>query len=128
MAEPTNEELLQLMKDVLAKVTAVEGEVSSIKVDQARLHVAVNNVQSARMNTGELPEPSSKGKAVVGASVASIAPVTPHKIKFPMFDGSSDPITWIHRCEQFFQQARSSDEDKVWLATYHFGGVARQWY
>ncbi|CAN6285010.1 unnamed protein product [Urochloa humidicola] len=105
MAEPSAAELKQLITDVLTKVTAVEGEISSLKVDQARLHVAVNNVQSMRLNTSETSEPSNKGKAVVGASVATIAPATPHKIKFPMFDGSSDPITWIHRCEQFFQQA-----------------------
>ncbi|CAO2146506.1 unnamed protein product [Urochloa humidicola] len=128
MAEPTNSELQQLIKDVLAKVTTVEGEVSSIKVDQARLHVAVNNVQSQKLESSPPPEPSNKGKAVVGSSVTTITPATPQKIKFPMFDGTTDPITWIHRCEQFFQQARSSDEDKVRLATYHLDGVARMWY
>ncbi|CAN6233485.1 unnamed protein product [Urochloa humidicola] len=123
MAEPTPFELKQLITDVLNKVTSVEGEVSSLKVDQTRLHVAVNNIQSQKMATADSAE--SKGKSVIGASVATIAPATSHKIKFPLFDGSLDPITWIHRCEQFFQQGRSSDEDKVWLTTYHLDGAAR---
>ncbi|CAO2152414.1 unnamed protein product [Urochloa humidicola] len=129
MAEPSTSELKQLITDVLNKVTAVEGEVSSLKVDQERLHVAVNNVQSKKMEHGDTPETAgSKGKTVLGTSVSTITPATPHKIRFPLFDGSTDPITWVHRCKQFFRQAQSGDEDKVWLATYHLEGAAQQWY
>ena len=42
MAKPTNDELKQLISNVLSKVTTVEGEVSLLKVDLARLHVAVS--------------------------------------------------------------------------------------
>ncbi|CAN6356164.1 unnamed protein product [Urochloa humidicola] len=113
MAEPSNAELKQLLNDVLSKVSTVEGEVSSLKVDQARLHVAVNNVQSQRFERCESSADGAKGKGTASSSVASITSASPHKIRFPTFDGSTDPITWIHRCEQFFRQARSSDDDKV---------------
>nr|CAB3484909.1 unnamed protein product [Digitaria exilis] len=53
MAEPTIAELKELLSTVVAKLTTVEGEISSLKVDQARLHVAVNNVQSSRLDTSE---------------------------------------------------------------------------
>ncbi|CAO2147753.1 unnamed protein product [Urochloa humidicola] len=98
MAEPTAAELKQLIMDVLTKVTAVEGEVSSLKVDQARLHVAVNNVQSKNLEHLEPSSAGSKGKSVVGTSASMITPATLHKIRFPMFGGSTDPITWVHRC------------------------------
>ena len=110
MAEPSNSELKELINSVLTKVTAVEGEVSSLKVDQARLHVAVNNVQSERMEYAGSSAAGAKGKNVVGSS---FSPSAPHKLRFPMFDETSDPITWVHRCEQFFRQAQSTDDDKV---------------
>ncbi|CAN6174004.1 unnamed protein product [Urochloa humidicola] len=93
MAEPSTAELKQLITDVLTKVTAVEGKVSSFKVDQARLHVAVNNVQSMLMEHVEPLGTIAKGKSIIRTSVSTITPATPHKIRFPMFDGSTDPIT-----------------------------------
>jgi len=80
MAEPSNSELKELINSVLTKVTAVEGEVSSLKVDQARLHVAVNNVQSERMEHAESAAAGAKGKNVVGSS---FSPSAPHKLRFP---------------------------------------------
>jgi hypothetical protein len=51
-----------------------------------------------------------------------------HKLEFPIFDGKSDPLSWINRCEQFFRGQRTEEPDKIWLATYHLIGVAQEWY
>jgi hypothetical protein len=51
-----------------------------------------------------------------------------YKLDFPQFDGKSDPLSWLNRCEQFFRGQRTEDQDKVWLATYHLTGVAQEWY
>ncbi|PHT91080.1 hypothetical protein T459_06193 [Capsicum annuum] len=36
------------------------------------------------------------------------------KLDFPTFDGSEDPLTWLHRCEKFFSNQRTNEDDKVW--------------
>lgn len=51
-----------------------------------------------------------------------------HKLLFPTYDGKEDPLSWLNRCEQFFQGQRTMEEEKVWLASYHMTGVAQQWY
>lgn len=129
MAEPTTAELKELLLGLATKLTTVEADMSTMKVDQARLHVAVNNAQSKRMDGSESSTgPGNKDKHSAGSFSSSITTVPPHKLRFPAFDGTADPITWLHRCDQFFRQAHSSDEDKVWLATYHMEGIAQQWY
>lgn len=44
MAEPSTFELKDLLTGLVTKLTTVEGKLSSMKVDQARLHIAINNV------------------------------------------------------------------------------------
>jgi FtsZ-binding cell division protein ZapB len=45
------------------------------------------------------------------------------KIDFPRFDGKSDPMLFVNRCESYFHQQRIMEE-KVWMASYHLEGVA----
>ncbi|KAJ1274640.1 hypothetical protein BS78_05G077100 [Paspalum vaginatum] len=51
-----------------------------------------------------------------------------HKLEFPAFDGKQDPLGWLNQCEQFFRGQRTLESDKVWLASYHLTGVARNWF
>ena len=51
-----------------------------------------------------------------------------HKLEFPTYDGTEDPLDWLNRCEQFFRGQRTMEEEKVWLASYRMTGVAQQWY
>jgi hypothetical protein len=101
---------------------------SSLKVDQARLHVTVNNIQSSRI---PFPDKSSssgdKDKGVAGTPAGGAPPAT-YKLRFPKFDGSTDPLAWLHRCEQFFQAQRTPEDEKVWLASFYMDGDAQQWY
>ena len=111
MSEPTNAELKQLITDILSKVTAVEGEVSLLKLDQARLHVAVNNVQSAQHDIAESSGSGPRDTNIGGPTAAS--PTASHKLCFPKFDGSTYPVAWTHRCEQFFRAARTAYDENV---------------
>jgi len=49
------------------------------------------------------------------------------KMDFPKFDGKSDPLAFINRCESFHQQ-RITKEEKVWMASYNMEGGAQLWY
>ena len=46
------------------------------------------------------------------------------KLDFPKFDGKSDPLAFINRCESYFHQQRIVAEEQVWMASYNLeGGV-----
>jgi hypothetical protein len=50
------------------------------------------------------------------------------KLSFPRFDGESDPLPWLNKCDGFFRGYRTLEEDKVWLASLHLDGAAALWY
>ncbi|XP_070028898.1 uncharacterized protein [Nicotiana sylvestris] len=47
---------------------------------------------------------------------------------FPTFNGSEDPLIWLHRCEKFFSNQKTNEVDKVGLAAFHLLGEAQLWY
>ena len=44
------------------------------------------------------------------------------------FDGSSNPLQWLHHCKQCFDAWKTIEKDKMWFATLRLMGVAYQWY
>lgn len=50
------------------------------------------------------------------------------KLTFPHFDGLSDPLTWLNKCESFFRGTRTVSAEQVWMASLHLDGVAADWY
>jgi hypothetical protein len=51
-----------------------------------------------------------------------------HKLRFPKYDGTEDPLPWLNRCKQFFRATQTPDDEKVLLAAFYMQGVAQQWY
>jgi len=51
-----------------------------------------------------------------------------HKLEFPTFDGTGDPLPFLNRCEHYFHGQRTLEEEQVWLAALHLQGSAQQWY
>lgn len=49
------------------------------------------------------------------------------KLDFPTYDGSEDPLIWLHRCEKFFTNQRTPNQEKVGLAVFHMVGEAQLW-
>jgi hypothetical protein len=49
-----------------------------------------------------------------------------HKLSFPTFDGTVDPLGWLNKYEQFFRAQFTPDANRIWLASYHLQGVAQQ--
>jgi hypothetical protein len=50
------------------------------------------------------------------------------KIKFPRYDGDSDPLPWLNRCESYFRATRTLQVEHVWLTSLHMDGAAAEWY
>ena len=51
-----------------------------------------------------------------------------HKLRFPKYDGGDDPITWLHKGEQFFRAYGTPEHLKVSTASFYLDGAAGQWY
>ena len=47
---------------------------------------------------------------------------------FPRYDGKSDPLIFLNRCESYFHQQRIMEEEKVWMASYNLEDGAQMWY
>ena len=45
---------------------------------------------------------------------------------FPRYDGKSDPLIFLNRCESYFHQQRIME--KVWMASYNLEDGAQMWY
>jgi hypothetical protein len=115
------------IKAVDTKVSAVDGEIAAVKADQSRLHVAINTVQSKQIESDATSGTSARDAPAssIGGAVLNAAS---HKLRFPKYDGSGDPLPWLHRCDQFFRAARTAEVEKVWLAAFYMEGIAQQWY
>jgi hypothetical protein len=51
------------------------------------------------------------------------------KMDFPRYDGKSDPLIFINRCESYFHQQRiMEEEEKVWMSSYNLEDGAQLWY
>ncbi|XP_016745984.1 uncharacterized protein [Gossypium hirsutum] len=49
-------------------------------------------------------------------------------MEFPTYGGVGDPLGWLKRCENFFGNERTNEEDKVGLASFHLLGEAQMWF
>jgi hypothetical protein len=122
----TLDEMKQLTTSLSTNVTTLAADISHIKADQARLHVAVNKVQSEVVIDGSSSS-GAKGKGVhCDGSVGG--PTATHKLCFPTYESSTDPLAWLHRSDQFFRVVRTPEEEKTWYASYYLEGDTQQWY
>jgi hypothetical protein len=51
-----------------------------------------------------------------------------HKLKFPKFDGSDDPLPWLNRCEQYFHVRRTPEHQRVTFAAFYLLDDAQLWF
>jgi hypothetical protein len=145
MGDSTLHDIKQLLQNVLGKVAVLEGkvismvdglnavsmkmsavddEVTAVKADQGRLHVAINTVQSKHIDV--VTSSGTSGRDAPASSIdGAVLNATSHKLRFPKYDGSGDPLPWLHRCDQFFRAARTTEVEKVWLAAFYMEGIAQ---
>jgi hypothetical protein len=96
----TLDELKKLIATLSTNVTTLAIDVSTIKADQARLHVTINKVQLDVVGDGLLS--SGKSKGANSDALGGPTPTTSHKLRFPKYNGTVEPLVWLHRYEQFF--------------------------
>ncbi|CAO2043519.1 unnamed protein product [Urochloa humidicola] len=49
-------------------------------------------------------------------------------LRIPAFDGNTNPLPWLHCCNQCFEAWETEEEEKIWIATFKLKGAAYEWY
>jgi hypothetical protein len=100
-----------------------ELEAGNLWQEQSRMNTKIDNVRSQLLD--------KQGRFSSSASGSSFGPPPPppvHKLCFPKYDSSDDPLTWLHKCEQFFRSQGTPQNRQLWTAAFYLEGPASQWY
>jgi hypothetical protein len=103
MAEPTIKDLMELMK-------SFQTELSSVKSDMATMKDKSSSPSDDDDGGHEEPREFDR-------------PPRFQKLDFPRFDGKTDPMLFLNKCESYFRQQRTMPEERVWMASYNLEDV-----
>jgi len=110
MAEPT-------LADLLAQMQAMTADLAALKTDMASV-----KAQSESSGSG-----GADGHRQLGPREQEFHPKH-KKWDFPRFDGTTDPMLFINKCEAYFRQHRTTVDERVLMASYHLDDVAQLWF
>jgi len=99
----------------------MDTEIAAVRQETSLINVSVKNVQTQILDMQgrfDNHDPSASGQPTVPG----------HKLRFPKYDGGDDPITWLHKGEQFFRACGTPEHLKVPTASFYLDGAAAQWY
>ena len=100
--------------------------VASIRTLQTSVEANAQAIQ--RLDAARTPPGGSSSSAHSGSGEHhQDRPPRFQKLDFPRYDGKSDPLIFINRCESYFHQQRIMEE-KVWMASYNLEDGAQLWY
>ena len=104
----------QAIADLTKMLQDLSADMATMKVDLASLK--------------DKSSSSSAGAGPTDGSHHNDRPPRFQKMDFPRFNGKSDPLIFINRCESYFHQQRTMPEEKVWMASFNLEDVAQLWY
>lgn len=110
MTEPTIADVLESLKSISTKMSAMEADMAALKEKSA----------SSSGTGGGGPRPD-------GARDFD-QPPKHKKWDFPRFDGTTDPMLFLNKCDSYFRQHRTMAEERVWMASYNLDEVAQLWF
>ncbi|KAI4302130.1 hypothetical protein MLD38_037914 [Melastoma candidum] len=106
--------------------TTLDTLAATLKALQAS--VEANSQAIQRLSAATPPPSSSYGNRTASGEHNQDRPPRFQKLDFPRYDGKSDPLIFINRCESYFHQQRIMEEEKVWMASYNLEEGAQMWY
>ena len=104
MSEPTMADVMEMLKALNSEMTTMKSAMAAMK-DKAS---------------------SSTDSSAGGRDIDR--PPKFQKLDFPRYDGKTDPLLFINKCESYFRQQRTMAEERVWMASYNLEDVAQLWY
>jgi TolA-binding protein len=95
-----NKAITALTTQLKEHIKKADIDVDTLRQETRRLNTKIDNVQTQVLEKqGRFDKTSSSSSG--GDSFGPLPPPV-HKLRFPKYDGSEDPLDWLHKCEQFF--------------------------
>jgi hypothetical protein len=109
MGDPTIADVMEMLKSITT-------EMKTMKADMAAMQEKSASSRSGDVG-GRLEGPRDLDR-----------PPRFQKLDFPRYDGKTDPMLFINKCESYFRQQRTMTEERMWMASYNLEDVAQLWY
>jgi hypothetical protein len=98
------------------------------ELQHQELHAAIERVAATQRNLRQANQGRHRARDDdVDASDVAFLPTT-HKLEFPKFDGTNDPLPWLNRCERYFLVCRTPEHQRVAFATFYLLDDAQLWF
>jgi hypothetical protein len=75
-----------------------------------------------------LPNHHRWGADTKSEAIGDHLPPSVHKIEFPKFDGTGDPMAWLSHCECYFVLHDTPEHQHVQYTSFYLLDYARLWY
>ena len=109
MAEPTLAEVMDMLKSMRMEMSTLKSDVATMKDKSSSSSGGGDDRRSEGPRDQDF-HPKHK------------------KWDFPRYDGTTDPMLFLNKCEAYFRQHRTMAEERVWIASYHLDGIAQLWF
>jgi hypothetical protein len=109
MGDPTITDVMEMLKSLATEMKTMKADMTAMQEKSAS--------SSDRDVGGCLEGPRDLDR-----------PPRFQKLDFPRYDGKTDPMLFINKCESYFRQQRTMTEERVWMASYNLEDVAQLWY
>jgi hypothetical protein len=106
--QPTIADVMKKLLDMSAEMTALKADMEGMKERTASSSANGSGRIEGHRDLDRLPKFQ--------------------KLDFPRYDGKTDPMLFINKCESYFRQQRTMAEERVWMALYNLEDVAQLWY
>jgi hypothetical protein len=120
------EDIVRPLQPLHDQVTALQATVADQQQQQATLNIALTCVETTVRNRG-LGAGMSRRHAAGEEDDDQDFP-TVHKLELPKYDGSSDPLPWLNRCDRYFKVRRTPEHKKVLYVAFHLLDHAQLWF
>jgi hypothetical protein len=117
--------------DTAAAITAIQATLDTLVTSLTSLQTSMEaNAQAIQRLDAIRAPPSGSGTAgrTGFGEHHQDRPPQFQKMDFPQYDGKTDPLIFINRCESYFHQQQIMEEEKVWMASYNLEDGAQMWY
>jgi hypothetical protein len=109
MDDPTIADVMEMLKSLTTEMKTMKADMAAMQEKSAS--------SSDRDAGGRLEGPHDLDR-----------PPRFQKLDFPRYDGKTDPMLFINKCESYFRQQRTMTEERVWMALYNLEDAAQLWY
>jgi hypothetical protein len=119
------------IEKLAAAFVGIQANQETLQGDNSQLTVAINCLQSEKLgDVAASANAPHHGKATVVNNVDAFthAAKHSHKLLFPTYDGTENPLPWLNHCDQFFRIQETPKAGKVFLASFYMSGEPLQWF